>query len=579
MNDISYIKSYWGYLRKSRRLLILALTIVPFISFAHLVQPIIIQHGIDHYILEDNYNGFITITIIFFGAITFEFLLKTLQVFLFQYIGQVTVKHIRKDLYLYCLNLPQSYFDKTPIGTVSTRLTTDVEALNESFASGLVTLLTDIITVIGIFVAMAFLNLKLSLYALILIPLLLVIVNFFRIKLRQCFNTSREALSSLNSFLQENLQGIEVVQLFKREWLSLNTFKAYNDTYKNESIRAVHYDSVLYSLIETLSSVMIGLLIWVSLPEIQSGAMTLGVLIAFIDYINKLFTPLKDFSNKFAVLQNALSALEKIFTTFNIQEKKNTSLEIHNSFQSSIVFKDLTYSYPGHRKKVLKDLSFSISKGDIIGIVGPTGSGKSTIIRVLSGLYTHYKGSITIDGKEISQLSEKSLGSLMTTVSQHVSIFSNTIRFNITLGRDIPEDRLMRVTKALQLEKLYNKFDHGLDTVLSQGSKHLSKGESQLISFARALVSEAPILVLDEATASLDSLTESIISKSLEVLSNNKTIIIIAHRLSTVKNADTIYVLRDGNFIEHGNHRDLLSKNGFYAKLYKLQMENTKDHE
>lgn len=579
MNDLKYLNSYWNYLKESKGLLFTALIIIPFIALFHLVQPLLIKTGIDNYILKNNYHGFITISALFFISLVAEFLLKTIQVFLFQYIGQFTIKKIRKDLYYFCLNLPQSYFDKTPIGTVTTRLTTDMEALNESFASGLVTLITDIITIIGIFIAMAYLNLKLTLYCLILLPILYFMVNFFRINLRRCYDKSRTAMSNLNSFLQEQLQGIEIVQLFGKELQRFSVFNHANTDYKDATIKAVKFDSILYSLIDALSSILVGLIIWVSLPDIDHHVITLGLLIAFIDYINKLFSPLKELSSKFAVLQNALSALEKIFTLFTIDLPHKNTQSVYTEFNHSIHFKQVSYTYKGFNKQVLKTLSFSIKKGSTIALVGPTGSGKSTIIRLLSGLYDDYKGDILIDSTQLSSLSGEALGDLITTVSQTVSIFSNTIKFNITLGRDVNEKKLNTVIEALQLSTLLSKFDDGIDTVLTHGIKHLSKGEAQLISFARALVSTSPILILDEATSSLDSLTESVITKALSSLSNDKTIIIIAHRLSTIKHADMIYVLNDGQFIESGDHQKLMDENGFYAKLYKLQLETVKTYE
>ena len=579
MNDLHYLKSYWKYLKQSKRLLAAALIIIPFISFFHLIQPMIIKTGIDDYILKENYQGFITIAAFFFLSLVAEFLLKTIQVFLFQYIGQFTIRNIRKDLYLFCLHLPQSYFDKTPIGTVTTRLTTDMEALNESFASGLVTLITDIITIIGIFIAMAFLNLKLTLYCMLLIPFLFVMVNFFRVNLRRCYDKSRTALSSLNSFLQEQLQGIEIVQLFNREAQNFSIFNLSNTNYKEASVKAVTFDSILYSLIDSLSSILIGLIIWISLPDMDSNIITLGLLIAFIDYINKLFSPLKDLSSKFAVLQNALSALEKIFTIFNIKTPNSKTTTKTIEFKEKVLFKHVSYMYKGFNKQVLNNLTFSIKKGSTIAFVGPTGSGKSTIIRLLSGLYDNYKGDIIIDDTQLSELSGNALGSLITTVSQTVSIFSNTVRFNITLGRSIDEKRLQDVIKLLQLDTLFKKFENGIDTVLTHGIKHLSKGEAQLLSFARALVSSTPILILDEATSSLDSLTESIITNALTTFSKDKTVIIIAHRLSTVKHADIIYVLKDGQFIEEGKHQKLMDENGFYARLYRLQLETVTTHE
>ena len=570
--DKLYLKQYWQYLKRYRLQLTLALVMIPMITIFHLLQPWFIKQGIDDNIVKGDLKGLLLTSLFFGTCVVFEFIFKSVQGYLFQYIGLSTVTSIRADLFKHVMGFSSGYFDKTPIGVTSTRLTSDMESLNDSFASGLVTLIGDILTLIGIVVMMFLLSPKLTWVTLIVVPPLVVLVNFFRIQLRKAFNLIRTTIGQINGFLQEQLQGVEIVQLFNREAKNYSQAKALNKQYRQATITSVVYDAMLYSFIESLSVIVICIVIWYGWGrQFTDQAITIGILVAFVDYIQKFFTPLKEISNKFAVLQHALAALEKIFGLFNIHDHIESGTARLSEVKGQLSFKNVSYSYPGHEDKaVLHDVSFDINPGDVVAIVGPTGSGKTTISRLVTRLYGGYSGTIELDGVEIKELELHQLRKSVAIVSQDITIFSNTVAFNIGLGQsDITQDDMVKAAKAVQIHSYIMSLEKGYDTVIS--SRSLSHGQAQLISFARAMASKAPIVMLDEATASVDSLSEQKLQLAVEALLKKKTVLVIAHRLSTIKKASVILALKDGAVIESGSHSELIERHGFYSKLYQLQ--------
>lgn len=571
--DKDYLIHYWHYLSRHKLLLGVGFVLVPFIAFFHIVQPYIIKLAIDNYIIPGDLGGLYLMVILFIAAVLLDFGAKTFQMYLFQYIGQKTVMDIRKDLFIHVISYCPAYFDKTPIGIVISRLTSDIESLNESFSSGLVTLIADVLTLLGIVVMMSFLSFKLTLITLLILPPMAVLVNFFRIKLRYYFDIIRSTIGKMNGYIQEQLQGISVLQLFMQELNSFTRFKHLNHRYYQSTISSVTYDALLYSLIDMINVIVISVMIWYGFGQYQMDYITIGVFVAFIEYIHRFFMPLKEISNKFAVLQHALAALEKIFGTFELKDSLQAGFEDLIDEEPTIMFENVSFAYRGYEDKlILDDISFKVQPGQVFALVGPTGSGKTSILRLLGRLYDGYSGLITYGGVDISDLKLDSIRSKISIVTQDIILFSDSIRFNICMGDDlITEERLLWAAKTVQIHDFIMSLPNQYDTVLDKGAKSLSTGQAQLISFARALASFSPILLLDEATSSVDSFSEKAIQQGLLSLFKHKTTLVVAHRLSTIKHADQILVLNKGQIIEKGNHSDLMQQDGFYAKLFNMQ--------
>ena len=574
--DSAYIKQYWQYLKPHKRLLGLSVGLIPVISFLHIVQPLLMKHGIDSNIMTKGLPGLTKTAALLALCISGEFILRATQAYMFQYIGQHSVTEIRKNLFTHVLDFSMTYFDKTPQGTITSRLTSDIESLNDSFASGVVTIVADILTVTGILIAMFMLSVKLTLVTLIVVPPLIIIVQFCQKRLRYHYNNIRSTLGQLNAAIQEQLEGIVIVQLFNRQVKNLGAIKALNREYRRSTTSSVIYDAFLYSFMESLGSVMIAVIIWVGWGQHQGGYLTLGLLVAFIDYIIKFFQPLKEMSNKVAILQHALAALEKIFGTFTIKDaipKGQTQLP---KIKGNIKVNNVSFAYPGHEEKaILNQISFHMPPGKVVAIVGPTGSGKSTINKLITNMYQGYSGDITLDGINVKEIAPQSLGHAISSVTQDVQLFSDTVRFNITMGNDaISDDAIWDALEGVQAQELVKSWKKGLDTVLSNRGMGLSAGQAQLIAFARALAADTPIVFLDEATAAIDSLSEQKIQAAIEVILKKKTVLVIAHRLSTIRMADTILAMKNGRIVESGNHDNLMDQNGFYAKLFRVQFES-----
>ncbi len=572
-HDWDYLREYWKYLRKYWSVLIWGFVLIPAISIFHLVQPLLLRHGIDQNILKKDIPGLYTTVFVFGLCVLLELVCRSAQSYIFQKVGIQSVTDIRRDLFRHLLTLSSTYFDKTPVGILVSRITSDIESLNESFSSGAVTLLTDLLTLFLIFVAMFVLSPKLTLVTLVFLPFLMLIVNYFRKKLRVLFNKIRSVAGALNGYLQEQLNGVQIVQLLRREKRNFQIFGRLSREYNQAALHSVYYDALLYSVVEATSSVVIGVILWKGYKAYLGETITLGVLVAFIEYIQKFFNPLKELSSKFAVLQQALAALEKIFQSFALKDRIPSGTRTISAPKGHLIFRNVSFAYPGFESKpVLKNISFEIKPGEVVAIVGPTGSGKTSISRLISHLYTGYRGDIELDGVEIRDLTLASLRSNISVVLQEVALFSGTIAFNITLGEEgIPLNAVKKVAEWVQLDNFIQTLPEKYATLLKGRNGCLSAGQAQLLSFARAILKKTPILVLDEATASVDSLNEKLIQKAIENIFKEKTVLVIAHRLSTIQKANKIIALRDGEIVETGTHEELMNANGFYAKLFRMQ--------
>ena len=541
-SDRQYLMQYMRYLTPHKTRLTFSLVSIPLIAGIHVSQPLILKYAIDNVFLAKQYHLLHVVSTLLAVAVVAEFSLRSLQSFLFQRIGQHTVTDIRHDLFKHVTTLKMSYFDRTPQGMLTSRLTSDLESLNDSFATGVVTLIADVLTIIGILSAMFFLSVKLTIVTLIITPPLFLFVNVCRKQLRTQYNAIRATIGKLNASIQEQLEGLTIIQQYNRQRINEAAFNELNTAYRKATISSVTYDALLYSVIESMASITLGVIIGYALGFDHGDTITIGLLVAFIDYIQKFFQPLKEISNKFAILQHTLASLEKIFGLFNetdtIQEKPSKLA----NFSGQITVHAMAFSYPSHPDKpVINGISFNVHPGQTVAIVGPTGSGKSSLIKLLLGLYDGYSGSILLDGKELNTLDCRSVRQQMVTVGQDAKLFNRSIAFNITLGNpNISEDQVLEALTLANAMHIVNKRPKGIHDTIHQFGQQLSAGEAQLIGFARALASPAPVILLDEATANIDSLSEHAIQQATNALLKQKTVIVIAHRLSTIQHADTI---------------------------------------
>lgn len=573
--DRRYLMQYFGYLKRHRVLLTISLLVVPIISLLHVLQPLILKHVIDHVLLTKSLGKLHGFALLLGGVVLIEFGLRSMQSFLFQMIGQHTVTDIRYDLFSHVTRLSMSYFDRTPQGILTSRLTSDLESLNDSFATGIVTLIADVLTIIGILIAMIWLSVELTLVTFIVMPPLFLFVNICRKQLRTQYNRIRSTIGRLNASIQEQLDGLSIIQQYNREAFNEVAFDGLNTDYRSATISSVTYDALLYSVMESMTSITLGIVVGYSLGVQSSDAITIGMLVAFIDYIQKFFQPLKEISNKFAILQHALASLEKIFGLFN--ESSVDPIRTHrlSQFSGRITIQNLHFHYPSHPDKpVLNDVSFQVAPRQTLAIVGPTGSGKSSMIKLLLGLYEGYKGTILFDQHELSQVDPASVRRHIATVGQDTCVFNRSVAFNITLGNPaITDDMIHRALDMAGATHIIKKFG-GIHESMAGAGTPLSSGEAQLIGFARAIASPAPLILLDEATANVDSLSEQAIQRATQALLNERTVVVIAHRLSTVQHSDHIIALNHGQICEQGSHESLIRQDGLYAKLYRMQFRS-----
>jgi ABC-type multidrug transport system fused ATPase/permease subunit len=499
--------------------------------------------------------------------------LRVGMTYIMQWVGQSVLNDIRTKLFEHIHKLSLSYYDKNPVGKLVTRVTNDVEVLNQLFSSGLVMMIADIMLIFWIIGFMFYTNTELALITLAVLPLLMLVTTFFRKKVRVLFRDLRNEVSKMNSFLNEFISGITTVKLFTQEKRLAENFNQINSTTRELNIRTVFYYAIFYPAVELISAIAIGLILWYAGGNILSGIMTVGMLIAFIQYAEMFFRPVRDLSEKYTTLQSAMASSERIFSLLDTEVflSDNQGAKNISTIKDSIVFDNVSFSYD-NEKWVLKNINFKINKGETIAIVGATGSGKSSLINLLCRFYDFQEGKILIDGTDIKDIKQVSLREKIALVMQDVFLFSRTVSENISLGNEnINMEKIKNAAKALGaynfIEKLPNKFA----TEVSERGQTLSSGQVQLISFCRAYASNPDILILDEATSSIDTETEQLIEKSLEILLKDRTSIVIAHRLSTIKRADRIIVLHKGEIREIGTHDELLEKQGIYAKLYQLQ--------
>jgi ATP-binding cassette subfamily B multidrug efflux pump len=601
MYDRKLMKRFFRYIMPYRRQLAGALLLLPLVAAAKLSQPWILKLAIDDHIVKGEMSGLPLLTAGFLAIIFAESLLTFLEVYLLQWVGQKVMYDIRVQLFSHIQRLSARFFDQTPVGNLVTRLTSDIEVVGEMFAAGIVTVVGDILVLAGIVGIMLWMNVKLSLVTFSVLPFLVWVAFTFRNWMRVAFRQVRARQGNLSSFLAESIGGMAVVQLFNREKDEAQEFQRLNASYMEANIPVITWDAALYAVVETLSSVAVALIIWYGGGEIVSGALSFGALVAFIQYIEKFFSPIRDLSAKYSVMQGAMASLERIFALLDKEEDKEQvevplqemalreatpplapAAPLHTAPVAQVAarteglrnisFKDIWFAYSG-KDYVLKGFSLEMRRGEKVALVGETGGGKTTVTRLLSRLYELDRGSIAIDGTDIRQLSLQALRSRIGVVLQDPYLFSGTIAYNISLGDPAALKRVEQAAAVVGADRFIKQLPKGFEEEVRERGVNFSAGERQLISFARAVAFDPEILVLDEATASVDTASERLIQQGLEGLMEGRTTLVVAHRLSTIRDADRIVVIHRGEKAEEGTHAELMEARGVYYRLYQLQFK------
>lgn len=587
--DTRILVRFARYVKPYRTAVFLVLLVLPLIAVCRLAQPWIIKLAIDNYILPKKMEGLEWIAVFFLLILLAESLLSYLEVYLLQTVGQRVMSDMRRDLYSHVMRLPVSWFDRTPTGSMVTRLTSDIEVLGEMFASGVITIVGDILLLVGIISVMLWMNVKLSLVTFSILPFLFFIAWFFRRRMRQSFREVRAGLGRLNSYLTESIGGMTIIQVFNRQNDEERRFRELNTAYRKSNRPVIFWDASLYAIVEALSSVAIALLLWYGGGEILQGTLTFGVLVAFIQYIEKFFGPIRDLSAKYSVMQGTMAALERIFALQDVAEEqevtraeseaidpdsrkedRRASSQLAPLSSPQIEFRNVCFAYQSG-EKALEDFNLVVNRGERVALVGESGGGKTTITRLLTRLYEIDTGAILIDGIDIREMPREELRKRVGVVLQDPCIFSGSIEFNIALGDEDASSRVHEAAATVGAARFIEERTNGYNEQARERGSNFSAGEKQLISFARAVAFNPEILVLDEATASVDSASEQMIQEGIRALMKGRTSLVIAHRLSTIRDADRIVVVHHGKKMEEGTHQELMEQRGYYFRLHQMQ--------
>lgn len=536
------------------------------------IKPYLIQLTVDNNIMTGDFQGLVDMTLILVAVLVLQAIVQYVHTYLSGWMGQYIIRDIRIALYKHLLKLRLKFFDRTPIGRLVTRNVSDVETLSDVFSEGLAAMVGDLLQLIFILAIMFYTDVKLTLVILATIPFLLITTYIFKEKIKVSFNHVRNAVSNLNSFVQEHITGMNIVQIFNSEEAEYKKFKAINQEHKRANLRSVMYYSIYFPVAEVIQAAGIGLVVWFGASNVIQGELTLGVLIAFIMYIQMFFRPIRMIADRYNTLQLGIVSSDRILKLLDSDENITNSGDYKpNDLKGEVLFKDVWFAYD-KEEYVLKNISFEVKAGETIALVGATGAGKSSVINLLSRFYDINKGEICIDGRDIKTFDLDTLRKNIGVVLQDVFLFSDTIGNNISLENpEITKEKIMHAANLVGARRFIERLPGGLNYNVMERGGSLSVGQRQLISFVRAMVYDPKIIVLDEATSSVDTETEELIQGAIEKMMKGRTSIVIAHRLSTIQNADRIIVMDKGEIKEQGNHEDLLQLGGYYAQLHKMQ--------
>ena len=577
--DVGLLRRLFSFTRPYRGTLYTAMILAVVLAVLSPLRPYLIKVSVDKYINHNLLKGLILISVAQLGLLLLESALRFWFTYRANWLGQTVVNDLRNTVFKKILFQDISFYDRTPIGTLTTRTINDIESINDIFSEGIISIVADVLTIVAIIAVMLFTDWRLTLVCLSTFPVLILATWWFKEAVNKSFQRVRNAVAALNAFVQEHLTGMYLVQAFAAEQREMKKFKEINTEHRDANIKGIFAYSVFFPIVEIILASSLGLLVWYGASRILHYGATPGVIISFVMYLNLLFRPLRMMADKFTVLQMGIIAGERVFTVLDSEENlKDNGTKQADKVKGDVVFKDVHFSYkPG--VPVLKGISFDLPKGKTMAVVGHTGAGKTSIISILNRLYEIESGSILIDGKDLKEYDIYSLRNYIGIVLQDVFLFSGTIADNITLrNADIPREKVEEVAKMLGIHDFIMRLPGGYDFDVMERGNTLSQGQRQLLSFARALLYNPSILVLDEATSSVDSESEQLIQHAIDTLIKGRTSIVIAHRLSTIRKADEIIVMDHGQIIERGNHDSLIAAEGAYHNLY-TAVEQMKEKE
>ena len=576
--DFSLFRRVMTYVKPYNSMFYTTAFLTIFLALIALVRPVLIQITIDDYIKELDSKGLFYMTILLIGFLILESIFQYFFTLLGNLLGQNVIKDLRNQTFQHVVNFKLKHFDNTPIGQLVTRTVSDIETIAEMFSGGILVIIGDLLKIFAVVACMLYINWDLALISLIPIPILFMATSVFKKVIKKAFQDVREQVSRLNTFVQEHITGMSIVQLFNREEVELAAFSAINKKHKAAHIRTVWAYSIFFPVVEILSAASIALIVWYGFREVALKHATSGEIFSFTLFVYMLYRPIRQLADRFNTLQMGLVSSERVFKVLDTKSIiENEGSKDTENLQGNIEFKDVWFAY-NDEDWVLKNISFKINKGESLALVGATGAGKSSIINLLGRYYEINKGDIFIDNTNINELNLKALREFMSIVLQDVFLFSDSILNNITLyNEEITLEKVIDAAKKVGAHDFISKLPGGYNYDVKERGAMLSVGQRQLISFIRAYVHQPQVLILDEATSSIDSESEELIKHATNVLTKDRTSIIVAHRLSTIKNADKILVIDKGEIVEEGSHTELLNKNGVYKKLYDYQFKSQND--
>jgi ATP-binding cassette subfamily B protein len=573
--DVQLLQRVLVYMKPYRSTFIWSIILTIAMAAAAPLMPVLIEYTIDNFVLQGNKDGIIVMGILMTVLLFFQNGIRYFHTLLTNTLGQSVIRDLRVDVFDHILNLRLKYFDRTPIGRLITRTVSDLETISDIFSQGLIQIIGDLLQLAVVIGVMFYTDWRLTLIVLIPMPLMLIATFYFKEAMKSAFQDVRKWISQLNTFLQEHISGISVIQFFARETQEYKKFEPINAEHRNAHIRANWYFSIFFPVIEIIMAIALGLLVWYGSKSALEGRITLGVVVAFIMYINMIFRPIRELVDKFNTLQMGMVGAERIFSVLDTNELTNQEgTLVSEKIEGKIEFENVWFAYDDE-KWVLKDVSFTVNPGETLALVGATGAGKSSIINILSRFYEVNKGSIKLDGVDIRAYDLNFLRKSIAVVLQDVFLFSDTVTNNISLlDSKITKEEIINAAISVGADQFIKRLPGAYDYQVQERGATLSSGQAQLISFLRALVHKPKILVLDEATSSVDTESEELIQNAIERLMSGRTSIIIAHRLSTIQKADKIIVLDRGEIKEMGSHQELLKIDGYYKRLYDLQFHS-----
>jgi len=573
--DFELLKRVLEFSKPYKKQFVLAGISAILLSILGPARPMIINYAIDNFIIVPDKQGLINITILLVCILMMEGIVQFFYIFMSTWLGQHVIQDLRSQIFKHILSLRMKFFDNTPIGTLVTRTISDIETIADIFSQGLLVIIAELLKLAVVISLMFYTDWRLTLIALLIVPVLLFATSWFKRNIKKSFQDVRSQISNLNTFVQEHIVGMNIIQIFNREDAEYVKFVKINKKHRDANVRGIFYYAVFFPVVEVLSAVSIGLIVWYGGQGILEGKdITIGELVAFILFIYMMFSPIRQLADRFNILQMGIVGAERVFNILDKDEKiVDNGSDIIDIEDCSITYKDVHLSY-NSKEWVLKDLNFDIDSGKMLALTGRTGAGKTSIINVLNRFYEINSGSIIIGKKDINAISIANLRENIAIVQQEVFLFSDTIYNNVTLfENNISKEDVMIAAKEIGIDTFIDSLPNGLDYIVAERGVSLSAGQRQLIAFLRVYVRNPRILILDEATASIDSETENLLQSALMKISNNRTTIVIAHRLSTIVNADKILHLKNGNVLEQGTHQELLKLKDAYFELFNKQSD------